>query len=304
MRVIKDTTRAARFAGSVLTLGNFDGLHLGHRKILRKVTTRAGELNLASIVYTFEPHPQKVLAPGKGPALITSSKDKIALIEETGIDTLIMASFTKDFSATHPKTFVKTILVERLGAKEIWIGHDYCFGKGKQGSAEYLKELGAKLGFFVGIIPAHKKDGDIVSSSRIRALIADGRVAKANRLLGLEFSITGRVVKGRGVGKKIGFPTANLSTRAELLPAGGVYAGYCVLNDKRLPAVINIGDAPTFKRNRTIVELHILDFKGTIYGKEIKVYFKRRIRGEHLFKDAGRLKARISKDVIRARSML
>lgn len=304
MKVIKDTKRAAKIKASILTLGNFDGLHLGHRKIIRKVSTRAKKLDLPSIVYTFDPHPLKVLAPEKSPPLITGTKDKIRLIESTGVDILILASFTKNFASMHPKAFVNDILIQRLGIKEVWIGHDYSFGKGKQGSAEYLKELGAKLGFFVGIIAAHRKDGDIVSSSRIRELIKDGKTGKAARLLGAPFSLTGRVVKGRDVGAALGFPTANLSTRAELIPAIGVYAGYATLDDKEYPAVINIGTAPTFKRKKTVVECHILDFKGSIYGKDIRVSFVRRLRGERLFKDTKSLTAQIEKDVSRAKALL
>jgi riboflavin kinase/FMN adenylyltransferase len=304
MKLIKDTKKAAKLQGSILTLGNFDGLHLGHQKILNKITSRARARALPSVVYTFDPHPQKVLTPEKSPLLITTTKDKASLIEDMRVDVLIMARFTKDFASTHPKTFVKDILIEKLGVKEIWVGHDYFFGKGKQGSVGYLKELGDKLGFFVGIIDAHKKDGDIVSSSRIRALIKEGQVGKAGRLLGRSYSISGRVIKGRDVGSTLGFPTANLSTKAELIPGGGVYAGYVTVDDKTLPTVINIGTAPTFKRGKTIVECHILDFKGSIYGKNIRVFFKRRLRGERLFKDIESLTEQISKDVLRARAIL
>ncbi len=304
MKVIKDTTKARKIACSVLTLGNFDGLHLGHRKILAQVTRRAKELSLPSIVYTFDPHPMKVLAPEKSPPLISTSKDKRSLIDAAGVDILIMANFTKDFASIHPKAFVKDILVERLGVKEIWIGHDYSFGRGKQGSAAYLKELGLKLGFFVGIIAAHKKEGDIVSSSRIRRLIKEGKLGAAARLLSVPYSIAGRVIKGREIGCSLGFATANLSTRAELIPGAGVYAGYVELNKKQLPAVINIGTAPTFKRGQVVIECHILDFKGSIYGKNIRVSFLRRLRSERLFKDTQTLKAQISKDVLRARSIL
>ncbi len=304
MKVIKDTTKARKIAGSVLTLGNFDGLHLGHRKIIAQVTRRAKELCLPSIVYTFDPHPMKVLAPEKSPPLLSTPKDKKSLIEAAGVDILIMANFTKDFASIHPKAFVKDILVERLGVREIWIGHDYSFGRGKQGSAAYLKELGLKLGFFVGIIAAHKKEGDIVSSSRIRRLIKEGKIGAASRLLSVPYSIGGRVIKGREVGCSLGFPTANLSTRAELIPGSGVYAGYVELDKKQLPAVINIGKAPTFKRGRVVIECHILDFKGSIYGKDIRVSFLRRLRSERLFKDTQTLKAQITKDVQRARSIL
>ncbi len=304
MRVIKNTKKAGKIKGSVLTLGNFDGLHLGHRKIIGKVTTRARKLKLPSIVYTFEPHPMKVLAPEKSPPLITSPEDKRALIEAACVDILITANFTKGFASTHPKTFVKDILIERLGVREVWIGHDYSFGKGKQGSAGYLKELGARLGFFVGVIAAHKKEGDIVSSSRIRTLIKEGRVGSAARLLTVPYAIRGRVIKGRDIGCSLGFPTANIGTKAELIPGPGVYAGYAELNKEPLPAVINIGIAPTFNRGKTVIECHILDFKGSIYDKDIRVSFLRRLRGERLFKDTDSLKAQISKDVLRARSVL
>ncbi len=304
MEVFRNGKRHAKIKNPVLTLGNFDGLHLGHQRIIRKVSARARGLGTKSVVYTFDPHPLKVVAPHKSPPLILDSEDKARLIGSFGIDYLIFARFTKGFAATHPREFVEKVLHKALSVKEVWVGHDFSFGKGRAGTVSSLKELGRELGFKVFVIPAYKKGGHIVSSSRIRALIKEGAVKGAAALLGRNYSIKGKVVRGKDIGKEIGFPTANLGVESELVPANGVYAAYAIIEGSKLPAVLNIGVAPTFGGKERRVEAHILDFEGDIYGKRMEVYFVRRLRDEKAFKSKDALVRQIAKDTERARAIL
>ena len=297
MRVVNRPEQIDSPNGVVLTLGSFDAIHLGHQKILKTLKVRAQALGVPSVVYTFEPHPRKVISPEKSPPLIITIQDKIALIEGFGIDYLLLAHFTKEFAATHPRQFVEGVLVKGLRVKEVWVGHDYSFGRAREGSVTYLKELSHRLGFKVGVVEAVKKEGLIVSSSLIRRLVAQGDVERAKTLLGRPFSLTGRVVKGDDRGKGLGFPTANIETDQELMPATGVYAGVATIADREYPAVINIGVAPTFNRKKTIVEAHILDFSGVIYGKDIRVNLLKRLREERRFGSSEELKAQIAKDI-------
>lgn len=304
MQIFRDSKRLRNKAGNpVLTLGNFDGLHLGHQKILGKVRERARKLGCPSVVYTFEPHPLKVVAPHKSPPLILDPKKKAELVEALGIDYMVVARFTKGFAAKHPREFVEEELLP-LGVREVWVGHDFSFGMGRAGTVEYLEALGRELGFSVRVVPAYLKGREVVSSSRIRRLVADGRVGEAGRLLGRPFSIRGRVVKGMDLGKKIGFPTANLEPKGELLPADGVYAAFVIVEGKRRKAVVNVGTAPTFGGKKRCVEAHILGFRGDIYGKDIEVEFVRRLRGEKAFASREALSSRIRKDAERAGRIL
>ncbi len=304
MKVVRTPEEIDGPGGVVLTLGNFDGIHLGHQEILRTLSERAKKRGLPSVVYTFEPHPRKVVSPEKSPPLIITQEEKIALIGGFGIDYLLIASFTKEFAATHPREFVEKILAGRLGVKEVWVGHDYSFGRGREGSVEYLEEMAERLGFKVGIIPAFRKEGIVVSSSLIRRLVKEGDVKRTATFLGRPFALTGKVVRGEDRGTGLGFPTANIEVREELLPKEGVYAGFSTMEGKEYPSVINIGRAPTFNREKTMVETHILDFSGIIYGKDIRVTLVDRIRDEKRFSTARELADQIEKDTIMARRLL
>lgn len=311
MRVIKKGSGLKRVKAPVVTLGNFDGLHLGHQRILKKVSERARALGRPSLVYTFEPHPMKVVSPKKSPPLIVDLPDKVRLIGAFGIDYLFLASFTEEFAARHPREFVEEELVRGASANEVWVGHDYAFGKGKRGTVEYLKGLGDAFGFSVFVIPAHRKKGHIVSSSRVRELIKGGEVRGAAELLGRPYSIKGKVVSGKDLGRKIGFPTANLRVTSELVPKRGVYAAFVTLNNKPHRAVVNIGTAPTIgggggsKKGgkKTSVEAHILDFDRKIYGRKMEIAFVRRLRDEVRFPSENELKKQIARDVKRARKI-
>lgn len=302
MKILKDSSDYKGRKCVVLTLGNFDGVHSGHLLIIRSIVARAKALGCASAVYTFDPHPQKVVSPETSPPLIIGLDDKISIFKAEGVDYLILAKFTRAFAAKHPYQFVKEALVP-LRLSEVRVGHDFAFGKAKTGTVEYLKELGAEFGFKVRVIPAYKKLGAIVSSSRIRELIKGGNLREANAILGRTYSIAGKVVKGTRLGAEIGFPTANVSTANELIPGRGVYAGFAKIGRKTYPAAVNIGVAPTFGGKPITVEAHILDFKGDIYGKRLVLGFFERIRGEERFKSAKALAHRIGRDVLRARSV-
>jgi len=303
MKIFRDSAALSGIKNPVLTLGNFDGLHLGHLKIIKGVSARARKLGVPSAVYTFDPHPLKVVAPHKSPPLLLDMDDKIKLMEAAGIDNLIFARFTREFAEKHPRQFVEEVILA-LSAKEVWVGHDFKFGKSKTGTVEYLKELGKEFGFRVVVIDAYRLGGEIVSSSRIRSLVATGRIRQAARLLGRRYSIKGTVVQGTNLGKDIGFPTANLEVQSELIPAEGVYAAVAVVGSKHLPAVLNIGRAPTFGGKDTTVEVHILDFSSDLYGAKMEVSFVRRLRSEKKFRSKDALVAQITKDTQRAREIL
>ncbi|MBI4948909.1 MAG: bifunctional riboflavin kinase/FAD synthetase [Deltaproteobacteria bacterium] len=303
MKVVRDSD-LKEIKGPILTLGNFDGLHIGHRRVIKKVVARAQKFGAPSVVYTFDPHPLKVVAPEKSPPLLIDIDEKIRLINATGADWLVLAEFTKAFAATHPRRFVEDVLVDALSVREVWVGHDFSFGKGRSGTVEYLKELGNEFGFKVFLVPAYKRRNEVVSSSRIRAYVKDGEVKKAAGLLGRLYSIKGRVVRGKDMGKEIGFPTANLDVESELVPKDGVYAAFAVLDGREREAVLNIGVAPTFGGKARAIEVHILDFTGDIYGKKVEVRFAERLRDEAVFPSREALVKAIKKDVDRARKIL
>jgi riboflavin kinase/FMN adenylyltransferase len=283
MKVIKNTRAVKKIKGPVITLGNFDGLHLGHQRILERVSERAKSLGRPSVVYTFEPHPQKVVSPGKSPPIIMDMEDKFRLIGSFGINFLLLARFTKEFASRHPREFVEEELVRGLAAKEVWVGHDYAFGRGKLGTVDYLKGLGRVFDFSVAVVPAYKKKGVVISSSKVRDFITMGEVRGAAELLGRFYSIKGRVVRGNDIGRIIGFPTANIAVTSELIPKRGVYAAFVIVNNVRHRGVVNIGTAPTLGGKELSVEAHIIDFERKIYGKRIEVSFVRRLRDEVRF---------------------
>ncbi|MFQ5441436.1 MAG: bifunctional riboflavin kinase/FAD synthetase [Thermodesulfobacteriota bacterium] len=309
MKVLKTVNsfnpkRAGGAGGPVITLGNFDGIHLGHQKILKKVSSRAERLKTSSVVYTLDPHPLKVVAPSKSPPLILDIEDKKALIEGFNIDILVLARFNKEFASKHPGEFAEEVLIRGLGVREVWVGTDFSFGKGRTGTVRYLKALGEKSGFKVSVIPPYVKGGSVVSSSRIRALVSGGEVKKAAALLGRPYSIKGRVVRGKDIGKVIGFPTANVRVTSELCPKNGVYVVTASFDGQTRSGVLNIGTAPTFGGKKKTVEAHLLDFKGDIYGKKMRVTFIKRLRDERHFSTKEALIKQIKKDRERAERIL
>ena len=289
----------------VLTLGNFDGVHLGHQAIFRMLIERAREKKGTSVVYTFVPHPLRVIAPERAPKLLTTYKDKIKFIEECGIDVIICANFTKEFANISAEDFVREILCKILKVKEIFIGSNYLFGKGRKGSPELLKKLGKECGFTVTIINEIKINNATLSSSMIRNLIAKGRVDEAAKFLGRQYSVEGIVVEGAKRGKSLlDTPTANLLTANELLPKDGVYAVKVDIDGKIYGGATNIGHNPTFKDKKFSFETHVLDFNGRLLGKTLRVHFIKRIRDEVKFPGIDELGAQLKKDIGEIRNIL
>lgn len=289
----------------VLTLGNFDGVHLGHQAIFRMLKERAREMNGTSIVYTFVPHPMRVIAPERAPKLLTTYKEKIKLIEESGIDVIICTNFTKEFANISAEDFVTEILCNTLNVKEIFIGANYLFGKGRKGSPELLKRLGKKCGFSVTIINEIAFDNVVLSSSGIRNLVAKGRVDEAVKYLGRHYSVEGIVVEGAKRGKSLlNTPTANLLTANDLLPKDGVYAVTVEIDGKIYGGATNIGHNPTFGDKKFSFETHVLDFNGQLLGKTLKVFFVKRIRDEMKFSGVEELGTQMKKDIEDIRCIL
>jgi len=288
----------------VLTLGNFDGVHLGHQAIFKKVIARAHESHGTSIAFTFEPHPLKVLAPERSPRLLNTFHGKMKLLESAGIEVVVCANFTRAFADQNPEDFAREVLHKRIGVKEVYVGYDYAFGKGREGSIESLKRMGNSYGFEVGVIEPIQVDGIVVSSSVIRDLISQGRVGEAALLLGRHYSIKGEVVRGARRGHSLGFPTANLKTTNELVPGFGVYAVLTRFNNKKLKGVASIGVRPTFDNGPVSIEVYLFDHQEDLYGKEIEVDFIAYLRGEEKFLSAEALVSQIRKDVQNAEQVL
>jgi riboflavin kinase/FMN adenylyltransferase len=296
---------AASFSRTVVTIGNFDGVHLGHRAILARVRQRAQELEAQSVAVTFDPHPLKVLRPEASLPLLTTPEQKISLMTASGLDAVVVLPFTREFAALPAREFVQRYFLERLKVREVVVGHDYCFGRGREGNIDLLKEMGQQHGFTVQVVWAVETDGAVVSSSLIRAMLRLGKVEEASRLLGRPYGVAGRVVAGKGRGAKLlGIPTANIRPENELLPATGIYAVRVRRGEEILPGAANIGTAPTFENGEFTLEVHLLDFSGDVYGEELGVEFVARLREERRFPSIEALAAQIRADIAAAREVL
>ena len=305
MRIIRGTKNiTGPIPYPVMAIGNFDGVHVGHQTLFRKAAELALAREGTSIAFTFEPHPLKIIAPEKVPPLLTHFHKKMELIESCGINLVICADFTRQFADQQPRDFSKNILFEKIGVKEVVVGFDYAFGRGREGTIPYLKKMGEEFGFQVHVVEPFKLNGHTVSSSHVRELIESGQVEMASQFLGRDYSITGPVISGYKTGQAIGFPTANIDTSKVQIPGTGVYAVRVVYENKSYDAVANIGFNPTFHRDRLSVEVHIFDFNQIIYRKEIEVQFVARIRSEIEFKSADDLVVQISQDIENTRKIL
>jgi riboflavin kinase/FMN adenylyltransferase len=296
------------FENAVITIGNFDGVHIGHQALFHEVIERADAINGTSIAMTFEPHPIRVLKQNGHPPLITLYDQKVELIEKSGIDVLIVVPFTKEFAAITAKEYVLDILIKRIGARVIVVGEDYTFGKNREGNINLLRSYAEALDIQVEVvnwIPISNKSRKRISSTRIRKLVMDGRVRNAQKLLGRHYQIKGEVVAGRNRGGKLlGFPTANINLHDELCPKPGVYAVTVESMGSIFKGVANIGYSPTFDDHEFTVEAHILDFDTNIYGQTIRVNFVQRIRDEIKFSSITELSDQITQDVAFARRAL
>jgi riboflavin kinase / FMN adenylyltransferase len=306
MKVIRSLEKIPpEFRDAFVTIGNFDGVHLGHIPILKKLIEEAHKKKRKAVVITFDPHPKKVLHPDIRPFyMLTSVEEKIKLLENIGIDGLILIPFDLKFSKMTAEAFVSDILWDRLHIRKIFVGHDYSFGKSKAGNKIFLAEFGKKLGFEVDIIDAIRLDDETISSTRLRHLILGGDVRRAARLLGRPYNVTGIIVSGKKRGTILGIPTANIKPEKELIPSQGVYAVICHVEQNRYKGVLNIGFNPTFSDTELSVEVYLLDFSGDVYGEKVDVLFIERIRDEVKFENSEQLVKQIWKDIDAARIML
>lgn len=289
--------------GTVATMGNFDGIHLGHQALVRNTVEESKRLGYPSTVLTFEPHPLKILAPERAPSLILSYEDKIALLQSLGVDIVVAQRFDRQFASIPAEDFVRQFLVDRLKVKKLWVGRDLRFGQGRRGGTDDLLRLAADAGFDVGVLDPILLNGIRISSSRIRQLVEEGRVAEVRPMLGRYHFVSGRIVAGNRRGRELGFPTANIATETEVVPLNGIYATLTQLQNRRLLSVSSVGINPTFGDGPRTVESFILDFDGDIYGERITLSFVQRIRDEKKFVAVKDLIAQMHEDVKHARAV-
>ncbi len=291
----------------VVTMGTFDGVHLGHQSILNKLKEIASKNNGETVVVSFEPHPRIVLQIDYLELrFLNSLEEKQKLFERSGIDHLVLLTFTKEFANMSSNEFVKTILVDIIHTKSLVIGHDHHFGKGRQGDFDHLSKLGKEFGFSVEQVQAKEISGISISSTKIRKALSSGEIETANEFLGYQYSISGKVVRGSRVGKTLGFPTANISVdnKYKLIPANGVYAVYVEYKNKKLKGMLSIGSKPTFNDFNEFIEVHIFDFDEDIYGQQIKICFSNRLRDIEKFDDTEALKEQLVRDMIKSKQLL
>jgi riboflavin kinase / FMN adenylyltransferase len=301
MRVVTDIQELGRpLTSSVVTIGNFDGVHLAHQALLQRVVEVARPQGLCATAVTFEPHPIKLLSPDHAPKLLTPLHRKIDLIAAQGIDLLVVLPFTRELARQSPLEFVRRVLVDPLSASSVHVGPNFRFGYRQSGDTEVLEELGKQEGFRVEIMPMLMVRGDRVSSTRIRELLTEGHVHKANRLLGRPFSSSGPVVAGMGVGRKHTVPTLNLAPIEEQLPKVGVYVTHTVLGGVRHDSVTNVGYKPTFGDHRLTVETFLLNFSGEVDEISMEIEFLYRLRDEMKFQNPAILKVQIQEDARRS----
>lgn len=292
---------------AIVTSGTFDGVHLGHQKILQRLISLCKEKNGESVVITFWPHPRLVLFPEqKDLQLLTTIDEKILLFEETGIDHLIIIPFTKDFADIDSSTFINDILIKEIGTRKLVIGYDHKFGKNREGGFEYLKANEEKLNIEVEEIPRQDIDSSGISSTAIRKHLFEGKVEKAAKLLGRNYTLSGTVSSGDKIGRTIGFPTANITVSEDhkLIPKDGAYAVYVEINDQQHKGMLNIGMRPTVSGLQKTIEVHIFDFNSDIYGHDITITFIKNIREEQKFENLAALTAQLTEDKIQALALL
>jgi riboflavin kinase / FMN adenylyltransferase len=286
-----------RWHQPVLALGNFDGLHRGHMKIIDRVRRRAGERGGTPAAMTFDPHPSRVLRPDKAPALLMTTAQKLEALGRAGMQGVAVVRFTHELSLWEPEPFVRTVLVEWLHVAEVWVGANFLFGHNRAGTFSVLRSLGARYGFRAEKIDPVRYKDFVVSSTRIRRLVSEGRVDEAAALLGHHFFLDGIVTRGAGRGRGIGFPTANLCTDNELIPPTGVYATLVTIDDVVRPSITNIGLRPTFgESDHVTIETHVFDLDRDLYGQRLRLSFVQRLRDERTFPDVDALRAQIQSD--------
>ena len=295
-----DNARIAR--PTVLTLGVFDGLHLGHQLVMRTVVERARAAGATPTVITFDPHPRAVLHPESAPPLLQTLDQKVEALGVLGVEQTIVIRFTPEFAGVRAEDFLRDVVHERLQAREVYLGRGFAFGRGREGNIELLRRVSAELGFRADEVAEVRLRGRRISSSLIRELLLAGRVNLARRMLGRPYGVEGRVVRGAERGRRIGFPTANLQPQNRVIPRSGVYVTATLIEGAWRRSVTNVGVRPTFERaGEPSVETFVMDWRGDLYGDVVRVRFLRRLRGERRFASIDELKAQIGRDAERAR---
>lgn len=302
MRVLHSLVDGTGLKAPVVTVGNFDGLHRGHRKIVEQVLSRARALQGVALLITFEPHPLALLAPERAPGLLATPEQKLELLADAGLDVVLILPFTPALAALTAEEFVGEYLSRGLGAREVYVGENFNFGRGRQGNADLLVGLCDSHGISAAKVPEVCYLGSPISSSRIRRALRSGEVELARELLARPHSISGTVVRGAGRGADLGFPTANLTLRDQLVPQDGVYVTKVVVEGSSHPSVTNIGSRPTFAEGKFTIETHLLDGSGDLYDRTIEVHFLARLRPELKFESAEALVKQVRRDVERART--
>ncbi|MDR0787971.1 MAG: bifunctional riboflavin kinase/FAD synthetase [Gemmatimonadota bacterium] len=292
--------------GAVVTVGTFDGIHLGHQQVLDEIARRGLRSGRRSVLVTFHPHPLRIVRPDSAPLLLSVPSEKKEVLALSGVEYAVFVEFTpvlRDYSA---RRFVKEILLDRIGMRELVIGYDHGFGRGREGTVDTMRELGAEFGFAVDVVEAVSVDGGAISSSRIRDLLAAGDVAGAARALGRNYSLQGLVVEGMQRGRTLGFPTANINIGdpEKLLPLEGIYAVYGWVDGERIPGLLHLGPRPTFSGFPPSIELHLLDWSGDLYGKMVRVEFQERLRAVEPFASVKELVAQMHRDAEQGRAIL
>jgi len=306
MEILRSIPELERLRGPLfLAIGVFDGVHRGHQAVISTSADHAAASKGTPVVVTFDPHPEKVLRPQAAPHLLSATEHKIALIRALGVEHLLIITFDKQFAATEPEDFVQKLVIHSKPLHEICVGHEWSFGKNRRGNLDLLKRLGAKFNFDVVGIPPVKINGAVVSSTAIRQAIEKGDLAKAAEMLGREYTILGTVTRGDNLGKKIGFPTANLSAHSEQFPPNGVYVAEARIDGELYRGVINLGIRPTVSSGKSerVLEIHLFDFNRDIYGHDVEVRFLKFLRPEKKFQDLDTLVQQIRQDVEQARQL-
>jgi riboflavin kinase/FMN adenylyltransferase len=306
MQVLRSISELAELPGPLfLAIGVFDGVHLGHQAVISTSARHAKEAGGTPIVVTFDPHPVKVLRPEEAPHLITATQHKIALIRDLGVGHLLVLHFDRAFAATAPEEFVAQLVGNSRPLREICVGHEWSFGKGRAGNLALLKQLGLAHNFNVVGVEAVTVNGEVVSSTAIRKAVAEGNLIKATQMLGREYTILGTVIAGEKLGRKLGFPTANLSAHSEQFPPNGVYVVEARRAGTLHRGVANLGYRPTVSGEKPdrLLELHLFDLDRDIYGEELEVRFLHYLRPEQKFENVDALKAQIARDVEQAREL-
>ncbi len=299
MRIFQDLSEVTRDDNTIITLGTFDGIHAGHKLIIEEVVKKASDLGGRSFLITYHPHPRKVITGQNQLNLLSTSSEKAEIFRSLGIENLLIVNFTKKFSRLSPDAFIDNYIINGIGTKEVIIGYDHHFGKGRSGDQDFLYSMGNNFGFEVSIIPEYKMNNVTVSSSTIRRALLEGKISEANEYLGRQYSFTGTVIEGDKRGRELGFPTANLRIDDEdkLLPALGIYAAEITIKDEKKQGLLSVGKRPTFYELGDIVpEVYLFDFDENIYGEEITVSLVERIRGEEKFSSADELIEKMNKD--------